>query len=148
MGYDNGQLLATYSRAFREKQDPLYREVVEKTIAFLTTELQHPSGGFYASLDADSLDKKGTTYRRAYYVWTKEELESLGLLNQPHFEAYFGVNQTGYWEEENYVFYSLASAEEFIEENSLSPKLPPANQCMGATIIEGAQSKTSTAIRR
>ena len=121
MGYDNGQLLATYSRAFREKQDPLYREVVEKTIAFLTTELQHPSGGFYASLDADSLDRNGRLTEGAYYVWTKEELTSLGLLNQAHFEAYFGVNQTGYWEEENHVFYRLASAEGFIEENKLSP---------------------------
>ena len=42
-------------------------------------------------------------------------------MNQAHFEAYFGVNQTGYWEEENYVFYRLASAKEFIEENKLSP---------------------------
>ena len=54
-------------------------------------------------------------------MWTKEELTSLGLMNQAHFEAYFGVNQTGYWEEENYVFYRLASAKEFIEENKLSP---------------------------
>ena len=120
MGYDNGQLLAIYSRAFREKQNPLYREVVEKTIGFLSTKLQHSSGGFYASLDADSLDQNGRMTEGAFYVWTKDELLSLGLLDQAHFKAYFGLNQTGYWEGDNYVFYRSASTEEFIEENELS----------------------------
>ena len=119
MGYDNGQLLATYSRAYREKQNLLYKEVVDKTIHFLTQELQHSSGGFYASLDADSLDKKGELTEGAYYVWTKAELESLGLLEQPHFESYFGVNKAGYWEHDNYVFYRNTTAREFIQQYSL-----------------------------
>ena len=73
-------VLATYSSAFRENQNPLYKEVVTKTIEFLTRELYHSSGGFFASLDADSLDQNGNLVEGAFYVWNKIELRALNLL--------------------------------------------------------------------
>lgn len=119
MGYDNGQLLYSYSCAYEAKPNELYKEVVDKTIAFLLRELSAPEGGFYAALDADSLDEQKQLTEGAYYVWTIKELEALGLLAEEHFSAYFGINEDGYWEKDQYVFYRKKSLDHYIEENQL-----------------------------
>ena len=119
MGYDNGQLLYSYSSAYEAKPNELYKEVVDKTIAFLLRELSAPEGGFYAALDADSLDEQKQLTEGVYYVWTIKELEALGLLAEEHFSAYFGINEDGYWEKDQYVFYRKKSLEHYIEENQL-----------------------------
>src|SRR5205807_1385342 len=54
MLYDNAQLVEVYARAYRWTQNPLYRQVVEETLAFVDREMTAPSGGFYSALDADS----------------------------------------------------------------------------------------------
>ena len=61
MGYDNGLLLSLYAHAYREKPLHLYHETVDKTIQFLLDNLLSPEGGFYAALDADSIDENGST---------------------------------------------------------------------------------------
>lgn len=119
MGYDNGQLLSIYALAYRQKQDPLYREVVDKTIDFLTQKLMDKSGGFFAALDADSLDDNQTLKEGAFYSWTKAELDEMNLKRQDLFNAYLGINQDGYWEEGYYVPYRLLSRHEFIEKYGL-----------------------------
>ena len=119
MGYDNGQLLATYSRAFRENQNPLYKEVVNKTVKFLTRELYHSSGGFFASLDADSLDQNGNLVEGAFYVWNKNELRALDLLDNDLFKAYYGIDDSGYWENDKYVFFRKFSSADFIYNKQL-----------------------------
>ena len=121
MGYDNGQLLYSYSTAYQDYPNTLYKEVVDKTIAFLQNNLSAPQGGFYAALDADSLDQQKQLTEGAFYVWTKAELDRLGLLSQEHFKAYFGINKNGYWEKEQYVFCRKKSLDHYIEENRLSP---------------------------
>lgn len=119
MAYDNGQLLYSYSTAYQEKKDPLYKEVVAKTIAFLQKDLQNQEGGFYAALDADSLDAENALTEGAYYVWTEKELTELGLFNQAHFCEYYGINQNGYWEKENYVCFRNIALDEYIEQQQL-----------------------------
>lgn len=119
MGYDNGQLLNVYALAYRQKQDPLYREVIDKTIHFLTQELMDENGGFFAALDADSLDDNQMLKEGAFYSWTKAELDKMDLERQDLFNAYFGINQVGYWEEDYYVPYRLLSRQEFIEKYGL-----------------------------
>ncbi len=121
MGYDNGQLLYSYSCAYQMQKNSLYKEVVDKTIAFLQKDLSNAQGGFYAALDADSLDLKKELTEGAYYVWTLAELEELGLLHQTHFKAYFGVNENGYWEKDHYVFFRKNALETYIEKNKLTP---------------------------
>ena len=103
MGYDNGQLLYSYSCAYQDQPKAIYKEAVDKTISFLQRDLSNAQGGFYAALDADSLDRKKILTEGAFYVWTLPELEELGLLNQAFFKAYFGINQNGYWEKDQYV---------------------------------------------
>ncbi len=69
MLYDNAALLGTYSRAYLVWRDPLYREVLEGTAAFLLDVLGDPQGGFGASQDADT----GPGDDGDYFTWTVEE---------------------------------------------------------------------------
>ena len=69
MLYDNAELPRVYLDAYRLTGNPRYAVVAQETLAFLTRELQHPEGGFFATLAADSAGSEG-----AYYVWNEETL--------------------------------------------------------------------------
>ncbi len=72
MLYDNGPLLGLYCQAWRITKDPLFKTVAEETADWVMREMQSPEGGYYSTLDADSEGREGK-----FYVWTKEEAESL-----------------------------------------------------------------------
>jgi uncharacterized protein YyaL (SSP411 family) len=72
MLYDNAQLLEVYADAYRATKKPLYRRVLEQTLAFLTREMTAPEGGFYSALDADSQGEEGR-----FYVWTTKEIDDV-----------------------------------------------------------------------
>lgn len=67
MLYDQAQLLMVYSRAYQITKDELYADVVKDIVRYVSRDLLHSDGGFYAAEDADSLPtaeatkKKGTT---------------------------------------------------------------------------------------
>lgn len=113
MGYDNGQLISLYSKAFKDKPKELYKEVVYKTISFVKDNLCSPQGGFYAALDADSIDEKGKLVEGAYYVWTKEKILTLFPENHRLVSTYFSINDDGYWEDGNFVLRRMQNDEEF-----------------------------------
>lgn len=48
MLYDNGQLVTLYANAYKLKQNPLFKEVIEKTLFFVEKEWLTPEGCFYA----------------------------------------------------------------------------------------------------
>lgn len=99
MLYDNGQLLELYAEAYSYDPKPLYKQTIEQTIRYLTREMRHPQGGFYAALDADSNGKEGE-----FYVWTAEELEKiLGKADAMLFRAAYGVSGAPNFEEKAYV---------------------------------------------
>ncbi|WP_435624690.1 thioredoxin domain-containing protein [Flagellimonas sp.] len=103
MLYDNGQLVSLYAKAYAKTQNNLYKEVVEKTIDFVVEELKDENGGFYSSLDADSLDENGHLEEGAYYVWKEEELKEILKADFPVFKEYYSINSYGLWEDGNYV---------------------------------------------
>ena len=72
MLYDNGPLIALYSDAWRLTQQPLFKQVVAETAAWVMREMQSPEGGYYSSLDADSEHEEGR-----FYVWTPAEVKAL-----------------------------------------------------------------------
>ena len=103
MLYDNGQLMSLYAEAYKRTKDPLYREVIEKTHAFLQKELTTAEGAFYSALDADSLNEKGRLEEGAFYVWQKQELVDLLKGDFTLFATVFNINEFGYWEDRNFV---------------------------------------------
>ncbi|MDF1520064.1 MAG: thioredoxin domain-containing protein [Brevefilum sp.] len=70
MLYDNALLAQVYLHAFALTGDPVYKHVATNTLGFLLQELSHPDGGFYASLDADTVDGEGR-----YYAWRMNALK-------------------------------------------------------------------------
>jgi uncharacterized protein YyaL (SSP411 family) len=93
MLYDNAQLVSLYSHAWQLTKNPLYKNVVYRTLDFIEREMTSPEGGFYSSLDADSEGEEGK-----FYAWTKEEVESVLGKEAPLFLDYFDITKSGNWE--------------------------------------------------
>jgi uncharacterized protein YyaL (SSP411 family) len=94
MLYDNGQLLAIYGDAYAMTGDRRYAEVIDETVDWLAREMQHESGGLYASQDADSEGEEGK-----FYVWTPDELrEVLGAEEADVFARAYDVTDSGNFE--------------------------------------------------
>ncbi len=93
MLYDNGQLLSLYSEAYAATQNPLFREIVYDTTAWLVREMSDPAGGFYSALDADSEGTEGK-----FYTWTYPELEEALGSDLGAAAGYFQISTEGNWE--------------------------------------------------
>ncbi len=112
MLYDNAQLISLYAKAYAKTKNELYKQVVEETIQFLEEELLDENHGFYASLDADSLNSENKLEEGAYYVWTEKELKNLLKDGYPIFKDYYSINSYGYWEQNTYVLIRDATKKE------------------------------------
>ena len=72
MLYDNGALLSVYADALAIGPDPLFDNAVRETAAWLMREMQHPDGGYFSAIDADSEGEEGK-----FYVWRRDEIKRL-----------------------------------------------------------------------
>ena len=115
MLYDNAQLVSLYCEAFQLTKNPLYKNVVYETLEFVERELTSPEGGFYSALDADSEGEEGK-----YYVWTKEELQTILKEDFDLFSDYYNINNRGFWEHGNYILLRHESDEIIAEKYTLS----------------------------
>lgn len=96
MLYDNALLARLYAEAFRETGKPLYREVSLETLSYMLREMKGPSGGFYASQDADVSGEEGS-----YYLWGADEVrEALGQ-GAEKFMRFYSVTEEGNHEGRN-----------------------------------------------
>jgi uncharacterized protein len=120
MLYDNAQLVSLYSDAYLATKNELYKKTVVETLNFVEKELMAPNGAFYSSLDADSKNKANKLEEGAYYVWKKEELQTLLKSDFPLFQKYFNSNENGLWENANYVLFKTQSDKEFALQNKLT----------------------------
>ena len=96
MLYDNAQLVSRYAEAFQKTGDPLYKRVIEETVAWAQREMLDSSGGFYSALDADSEGEEGK-----FYVWDEEEIDELLGDDAALAKAYFDVSDAGNFEGKN-----------------------------------------------
>jgi hypothetical protein len=114
MLYDNGLLLGLYSDAWLNSRDPLFARIVAQTAGWVMREMQSPtsplpnplpqagegandslremnhSGGYYASLDADSEHEEGK-----FYVWQRNDIRD--LLSEAEYaivKPYYGLDST------------------------------------------------------
>jgi uncharacterized protein YyaL (SSP411 family) len=120
MLYDNGQLVSLYANAFKLTQNPLYKEVIEKTLSFVEKEWLTEEGSFYAALDADSLNTENHLEEGAFYVWTFAELQPMLGEDFDLFAQVFNINDFGHWEHGNYVLIQSQSLSDIAGQNNLS----------------------------
>lgn len=101
MLYDNSQLLLLYLRAWQLNNIPLYKRIVEETTDYVLREMTAPTGGFYATQDADSEGEEGK-----FFVWTPAEIEAVldtenDTVSAKLLQAHYGVSARGNFEGNN-----------------------------------------------
>ena len=107
MGYDNGQLLELFSKAYQVSRDSFFLEKVTETVNWLEAEMLQEEGGFHAAQDADSEGIEGK-----FYTWTYAELADLVPDEMPWLSKLYNLKPHGNWEEEvNILFQTKSYAE-------------------------------------
>ena len=98
MLYDNALLVRVLCDAYALTQAPHYERAIRETLDWALAELAVPAprGGFHSALDADSEGVEGK-----FYVWQKAEIDALLGEEAELFNVYYGVTETGNWEEAN-----------------------------------------------
>ncbi|WP_405222504.1 thioredoxin domain-containing protein [Dokdonia sp. Asnod1-B02] len=120
MLYDNAQLVSLYALAYTKTKNLLYKETVYQTLAFIAREMTTEDGAFYSAIDADSLTADGILEEGAYYVWTKNELQTLIGDDFDLFKEYYNINSYGKWEKDNYVLIRQDTDQDFSKEFGIS----------------------------
>jgi hypothetical protein len=107
MLYDNAQLTRSYVDAFRITKNPLFKRIVEETLAYLLREMLQPEGGFYSTQDADSEGEEGR-----FFVWRYDEvLRILGEEEGEIFCRVYDVSEIGNFEGKN-ILHPILSPEQ------------------------------------
>ena len=119
MLYDNGQLVSLYSEAYKLTKNPLYKEVIEKTLRFVERELMNSEGGFYSALDADSLNSDNDLQEGAFYAWKIPELKVILKKDFDLFGQLFNCNAFGVWEDEKYVLIQNQTLDSIAAQNKI-----------------------------
>ncbi len=120
MLYDNAQLVSTYSRAFSQNNNQLFKKVIIETLQFIEQELSAKNGAFYSSIDADSRNKDGELEEGIYYLWSKDQLKKLLAEDYTLFCDYYNVNNFGLWEDEKYILIRSQSDAIFAKKNDIT----------------------------
>lgn len=136
MLYDNAQLLSLYSDAYKRTQDPLYKQVIEKTIGFISNSFSNKQGAYYSALDADSINTSGNLQEGAYYFWSKQELKDILKGDFELFSTIFNINEYGYWEEDHYVLIQNQPLAQIAKQYAISiAELEKRKQVMEALLL-------------
>lgn len=94
MLYDNALLVLVYLEAYQINKNPVYLEVVEKTLGYIMREMVHQDGGFFSAQDADSEGVEGK-----YYTFSPDEvIKILGSADGEMFNKYYNIEEKGNFE--------------------------------------------------
>ncbi|WP_179021886.1 thioredoxin domain-containing protein [Winogradskyella forsetii] len=115
MLYDNAQILSLYSKAYRVFKNPAYKNVIQKTLNFLSTEMKDDHGGYISAIDADIEGEEGK-----YYLWKIDELKNLLNDDFELFSKFYTIDNNGRKSEQKYLPTRNRSLKEFAKNNSLS----------------------------
>ena len=96
MLYDQAQLAVAYLDAYQLTRDPAFEKTARGILDYVLRDLADPAGGFYSAEDADSLDAHQEKSEGAFYIWTKQEIDSLlGDAESGLFNLFYGVEPEG-----------------------------------------------------
>jgi uncharacterized protein len=116
MLYDNAQLAAVYTEAFRETQNPEYQEVAEEILQFVLNEMTDAGGAFHSAIDAETDGVEGL-----YYVWSKEEVEGVLGLDAPLFMRAYGMTEESPFEH-GYVLHLPRAIDQLAADERILPR--------------------------
>ncbi|MDA7731034.1 thioredoxin domain-containing protein [Flavobacteriaceae bacterium] len=120
MLYDNAQLLSIYSNAFKVFKDERFKSELYNIHRFLESKMTGEDNLIYSSISADTNYKDGTKSEGDFYVWKAEELKKILKDDFKWVSEYYNINQTGYWENDRYVFYQTISDKEYCEKQGVN----------------------------
>ncbi len=135
MTYDNGQLVSLYAQAYQVTKKPLYKKIIEQTLAYTEREMTHQNGGFYSSLDADSEGEEGK-----FYVWTKEEIDAVAGDEKTRkiYHDYYNIKAKGNWEEHKNILHLTKTPAKIAQKHQLT-------EAALADLIQGVDAKLMAA---
>ncbi len=94
MLYNQAQLLRAFSRAWALTGQRNHARAARRIIAYVTTDLQAPDGGWYSARDADSEGGEGT-----FYLWTPAQVKAaLPAADATLVTEMFGIDEDGNFE--------------------------------------------------
>ncbi len=93
MLYDNALMIDALTMVWQDTGNPLYRDRVRETVAWVLREMVAEGGAFAAALDADSEGEEGR-----FYVWSQGQIEDLLGDGAGAFMAAYNVRAGGNWE--------------------------------------------------
>ena len=93
MLYDNALLPIVYSEAYQITKDSFFRDVVRKTLDYVTREMTSSDGTFFSAQDADTNGEEGQTF-----LWKKREIEKILGDDSEIFCIYYDVTDGGNFE--------------------------------------------------
>lgn len=120
MLYDNAQLMSLYAQAYACYKDPFYKEVVAGCLNFIQSQLASPNGGYFAAMDADSINSEGKLEEGAYYIWTESEIREILGGDFDIFAEAYNINSFGRWEKDHYVLIRREGDSELAKRLNLS----------------------------
>lgn len=127
MLYDNALLIMAYTETFQATGNELYKKIAEKTITYVTRDLQSEEGAFYCAEDADSEGEEGK-----FYVWSMDKVEKiLGQKRAEVFLKFYPMSSKGNFEGKN-IPNLIDTSIEIIDEN---PELEKALDEMTADLF-------------
>ena len=102
MLYDNALLTIDYLEAYQITKNPVYKEIVNETLRYISRDMTSPEGGFYSATDADSITEDGSSDEGHYFTWdSKEFSEVLGNDLNDIMKKYYSVTVQGNFEGRN-----------------------------------------------
>ena len=97
MLYDQAQLAVAYLDAFQITQDRQFASVARDILDYVARDLTSNEGGFFSAEDADSLFEHGKPEHGegAFYIWTKNEIDTALGNAAEIFDFHYGVQSHG-----------------------------------------------------
>ncbi|MAU63694.1 MAG: thioredoxin domain-containing protein [Flavobacteriaceae bacterium] len=120
MLYDNAQLLSVFSKAFMAFDEPRFKEEIYNIYDFLELKMTSNDGLIFSSISADTNYQDGTKQEGDFYIWTQKELKEILKKDFNWVSKYYNINEKGYWERDNYVFYQTISDEKFASDMGMT----------------------------
>ncbi len=113
MLYDNAQLLGVFSNAYKIFKNERFKNEIYNIYDFLESKMTSDDNLIYASISADTNYEDGSKSEGDFYVWKSDELKNILKDDFDWVSKYYNINQKGYWEKDNYIFYQTISDKDF-----------------------------------